>query len=122
LWERLKPLREKMHKLLKRGVRLRVKGTSGFRRDVLALGPALWTFATARGIEPTNNHAERMRRPAVMGRKQGLGSHRVGGCRFVERILTAVRTLRLRGRSVMDYLTEAVRALRCGLSPPALMG
>jgi transposase len=102
-------------------MRLQVKGTSGFCREVLAVEPALWTFATIRGIEPTNNHAERMRRPAVMGRKQGLGSHSVGGCRFVERMMTAVRTLRLRGRSVMDYLTEAVRALRGGLSPPALV-
>jgi transposase len=117
---RIKPLRKKMRELLKRGVRLGVRGTSGFCKDVLGLEPALWTFARVRGIEPTNNHAERMLRPAVMWRKQSLGSHSVGGCRFVERIMTAVQTLRLRGRSVMDYLTQAVKALRCGLSPPAL--
>jgi transposase len=118
-----------MRKWLEQGVRLQVNGTSGFCREVLEVGPALWTFATARGIEPTNNHAERiglrpprrMFRPAVMWRKQGLGSHRVGGCRFVERMMTVLQTLKLRGRSVMDYLTEAVRALRCGLSPPALI-
>jgi hypothetical protein len=39
----------------------------------------------------------------------------------VERIMTAVQTLKLMGRSVMDDLTEAVRALRGGLSPPALI-
>lgn len=120
LQEKIEPLRARMHKLLKRGVRLQVKGTSGFCQEVLYLEPALWTFATVRGIEPTNNHAERMLRPAVMWRKQSLGSHSVGGCRFVERIMTAVQTLKLTGRSVMDYLTEAVRALRCGLAPPLL--
>ncbi len=117
---RITRLRRRMHKLLKYGVRLKVKGTSGFCQDLLNLEPALWTFATTKGIEPTNNHAERMLRPAVMWRKQSLGSHSVSGCRFVERIMTALQTLRLRGRSVIDYLAEAVRALRCGLSPPAL--
>jgi transposase len=116
----LRPLRAKMRKLLKQGVRMQVKGTSGFCREVLELEPALWTFAKVRGIEPTNNHAERMLRPAVMWRKQSQGSHSLRGCRFVERIMTAVQTLKLAGRSAMDYLERAVRALRCGQSPPLL--
>jgi transposase len=118
---RIVPLRKRMQSLLKRGVGLQVKGTSGFCREVLAVEPALWTFATVRGIEPTNNHAERMLRPAVMWRKQSLGSHSVRGCRFVERMMTVVQTLKLRGRSVMDYLEQAVHALRCGRSPPSLL-
>jgi hypothetical protein len=36
-------------------------------------------------------------------------------------MMTVVQTLKLRGRSVMDYLTEAVRALRSGRSPPSLL-
>ena len=56
-----------------------------------------------------------------MWRKQSQGSHSIGVCRFVERIMTAVQTLKLMGRSVMDDLTEAVRALRGGLWPPALI-
>jgi len=118
---RIEPLRAKMRKWIERRVGLQVKGTSGFCREVLKVEPALWTFTTARGIEPTNHHAERMHRPAVMWRKQSLGSHSVGGCRFVERMMTAVQTLKLMGRSVMDYLTEAVRALHGGLWPPALI-
>ena len=121
LAERIQPLRKRMQSLLRRGMGLGVKGTSGFCREVLAVEPALWTFATVRGIEPTNNHAERMLRPAVMWRKQSLGSHSVRGCRFVERMMTAVQTLKLRGRSVMDYLEQAVRALRRGRSPPSLL-
>lgn len=122
LQRKIKPLRAKMRTLLNRGVHLGEKGTSGFCREVLDLEPALWTFATARGIEPTNNHAERMLRPAVMWRKQSLGSHSVRGCRFVERMLTVVQTMKLKGRSAMDYLSEAVWALRRGLLPPALAG
>jgi transposase len=119
--ERIVPLRKRMQSLLKRGMRLQVKGTSGFCREVLAVEPALWTFATVRGIEPTNHHAERMLRPAVMWRKQSQGSHSVGGCRFVERMMTVVQTLKLMGRSVMDYLEQAAHALRCGRSPPSLL-
>jgi len=114
-------LRQRMNKLLKRGMRCRrLKRAAKFCAELLRLEPALWTFARVKGIEPTNNHAERMLRPAVMWRKQSLGSHSIEGCRFVERMMTVLQTLRLRGRSVMDYLEQAVRALRHGLPPPPL--
>jgi len=44
-----------------------------------------------------------------------------GGCRFAERMLTAVQTLRLRGRNVLDYLTRAVAAFRAGQPAPSLL-
>lgn len=116
----LMPVRRTMHDLLKRGVRCKGKRAKQFCRELLRLEPALWTFARVKGIEPTNNHAERMLRPAVMWRKQSLGSHSLGGCRFVERIMTVLQTLRLRSQSVMDYLERAIHALRCGVSPPPL--
>jgi transposase len=116
----LMPARKKMNRLLKRSIRSPAKRAARFCRELLRLEPALWTFARVKGIEPTNNHAERMLRPAVMWRKQSLGSHSLGGCRFVERIMTVLQTLRLRGQSVMDYLEQAIHALRCGVSPPPL--
>jgi transposase len=122
LQQRSERLRRWAHRLLKRGVELKQKGTSGFCKEVLKVETGLWRFTEVEGIEPTNNHAERMLRPAVMWRKQSQGSHSVGGCRFVERIMTAVQSLRLRGRSVLDFLSDAVRALRCGLPPPSLLG
>ena len=109
-----------MKRLLKRGLRSPAKRAGRFCRDLLRLEPALWTFGRVKGIEPTNNHAERMLRPAVMWRKQSLGSHSLGGCRFVERMMTVLQTLRLRGQSVMDYLEQAIIALRSGVSPPLL--
>lgn len=117
----LMPVRKKMNRLLKRGIRSPARRAARFCRELLRLEPALWTFARVKGIEPTNNHAERMLRPAVMWRKQSLGSHSLGGCRFVERMMTVLQTLRLRGRSVMDYLEQAIHALRCGVSPPPLV-
>lgn len=113
-------LRREMNQLLRRGTRCRLKRAAKFCAELLRLEGALWTFARVKGIEPTNNHAERMLRPAVIWRKTSQGSHSLAGCRFVERILTAVQTLRLRGRSVMDYLEQTVHAWRHGLSPPPL--
>jgi transposase len=42
-------------------------------RNLLKLWPALWTFAGRGGVEPTNNHAERALRGAVIYRKLSLG-------------------------------------------------
>ena len=54
--------------------------------------------------EPTNNHAERLRRRGVLWRKNAFGCHSAAGCRFVERMLTAVQTRRLQGHSVLRTL------------------
>ena len=85
------------------------------------MSAALWTFAAKAGVEPTNNHAERMLRPAVMWRKQSLESHSLLGCRFVERTMTALQTLKLQSRSAIDYFEQAIHAFRHGLSPPSLL-
>ena len=114
-------LRPRMKQLLERGSRCRVKRAARFSQALLRLEPALWTFAHVQGIEPTNNHAERMLRPAVIWRKTSQGSHAVAGCRFVERILTVIQTLRLQGRSIMSYLEQTFHAWRHGLSPPPLL-
>ena len=44
------------------------------RQDLLNRWPALWTFTDTDGVEPTNNHAERGLRGAVIYRKLSLGS------------------------------------------------
>jgi transposase len=81
----------------------------------------LWTFARRAGVEPTNNHAERMLRPGVMWRKTSFGSHGQGGCRYAERMLTAVQTLRLQHRRVVGYLADALDAHRRGAPAPKLI-
>jgi uncharacterized protein (DUF3084 family) len=68
---------------------------------------ALWTFVRVRGVEPTNNAAERALRRAVLWRRKSFGTQSKAGSRFVERILSVVATLRQQGRNVMEYLTAA---------------
>ena len=82
--------------------------------------PALWTFARKRGVDPTNNRAERAIRPAVMWRKNCFGTWSEAGGRFVERMLTVAGTLRRQGRNVLDYLTRAITAHRLGQLAPRL--
>jgi transposase len=93
-----------------------------FCANLLALYPALWLFTTMEGVEPTNNHAERILRLGVLWRKNAFGCHSPAGCRFVERMLTVVQTLRLQKRPVLDFLYRAIVAHRTGLPSPQLLG
>jgi len=92
-----------------------------FCENLLALLPAVWRFVMTEGVEPTNNHAERLLRRGVLWRKNAFGSQSDRGCRFVERILTAVQTLRLQDRPVLPYLCDALVAHRNGLKAPSLL-
>jgi transposase len=66
------------------------------------------------------NAAERALRPAMPWQRRSFGCPKDGGCRFVERMLTVVQTLRLQERRVIDYLADAITAHRQGLPPPKL--
>jgi transposase len=44
-----------------------------------------------------------------------------GGSRFVERVLTAVTTLRQQKRNVLEYLTQACEAVLFGRPAPSLL-
>lgn len=114
------PLRRQMRKALRAGADCGQKKTVGLCRGLLKREKALWRFVDTRGLEPTNNLAERMLRPAVIWRKKSFGSHSLGGCRYVERMLSVIQTLRLRRVNVLDYLSATVEAHRKGLPPPAI--
>ena len=81
----------------------------------------MWTFLYKNGVEPTNNHIERLLRPGVLWRKNAFGCHSETGCRFVERILTVVQTLRLQKRRSLDFLYESLSAHRNGRPAPRLL-
>jgi transposase len=106
---------------LRRGSACACAQTAATCRELLEWEPALWTFAYHQEVEPTNNHAERALRPAVLWRKRSFGCHSEEGCRFVERLLTVVQTLRLQSRDVLDYLQAALTAHRNGLPAPKLL-
>jgi hypothetical protein len=88
--------------------------------DLLKIWPALWTFADHGGIEPTNNHAKRALRSAVIYRKLSLGSQSDGGERRIERLLSAHTTCRLQRRSLHTYLIDAIGAHTRGDPVPLL--
>src|SRR5438445_9992080 len=81
----------------------------------------LWTFLRVRGIEPTNNAAERALRHAVLGRKSSGGTASEWGSRFVERVLSVAATCRQQGRNVLEFLTACFRAPTSGGPAPSLL-
>lgn len=95
--------------------------TRALCKNLLKREKALWTFARVEGVEPTNNAAERALRRAVLWRKRSFGCKSEAGCRYVERMLTVVKTLRQQGRPVLDYLEEAIAAHRAGRAAPKLL-
>ena len=80
-------------------------------RNILKWERSLLTFVRVKGIEPTNNQAERQLRRAVIWRRKSFGTQSATGSLFVERILTVVATLRQQGRDVIDYLTAVCRSI-----------
>jgi transposase len=101
------PVRQRFTELLAAGSECRSSKTRGTCRQMQAVAPALWTFVRMKGVEPTNNAAERALRRAVLWRRKSFGTQSEAGSRFVERILSVVTTLRQQGRNVMEYLTAA---------------
>lgn len=121
LAELMEPLVARTNKALVDGAFGADARVTKFCENVLVLEPALWTFVTQEGVEPTNNFMERLLRRAVLWRKRSFGCNSTRGCRFVERILTAVQTCRLRGRNVLEHLHRAIQAHRLGLCGPSLL-
>ena len=91
-----------------------------FANNLLKIWPALWTFASVDGVEPTNNPAERALRAPVIHRKVSLGTQSNNGERFAERALSAAATCRQQRRSLFTYLSELIIAHTRGDPFPAL--
>jgi transposase len=121
LQERLEPARSALRLLLEEGTRCPETKTATFCQNLLDVEPALWTFLHRAGVDPTNNLIERLVRSAVLWRKIAFGSQSEEGCRFVERILTVVGTLRLQQRPVLEFLVDSLRAHRDDCPPPKLL-
>jgi transposase len=110
--DQVAPLMLELLGVFQKGSRSRDGKTARFCQRLLKLYPALWAFVAMEGVEPTNNHAERVQRLAVLYRKNCFGCHSDSGCRFVERLLTVVQTLRLQKRPVLSFLTQVLTAHR----------
>lgn len=116
---KMEPLRKQVEDVLEWGADIGVQ----WRKfdDILKHREALWTFVKVDGVEPTNNHAEKQVRHAVLLRKVSLGTQSVRGSVFIERMLTVVATLRKQHRNAHEFLTEACRARITGSAAPSLL-
>jgi transposase len=112
LLERIGPLQEELRALFEEaaGKSARNRRHRSFARNLLKGWPALWSFASVPGVEPTNNHAERGLRGAVIYRKLSLGSQSEEGERTIARLLSASVTCRLQRRSLFAYLSDVLAA------------
>jgi transposase len=109
----------RLPRVLESGQQCGCDKTANFCTALLKLWPALWTFVTVPGIEPTNNAAEQAIRPAVLWRKGSFGTQSTTGNRFVERLLSVAATCKQQDRSLLAYLTPAAPPPRPGaLCPP----
>jgi len=115
------PLMARVNTLLQEGVANADAKAQGTCRNLLKREAALWTFVWEPGVEPTNNSAERPLRRAVLWRRRSFGTQSEAGSQFVERILTAVTTLRQQRRDVLEYLTAACAAAICKSPAPSLL-
>jgi len=122
--ERLAPVREQVHRLLVNAAdHAPSKRASRVCAGLLKGEDKLWIFLEHEGVSPTNNHAERCARKAVLWRAVSFGSDSAIGSRYAERILTIVNTLRLqnRDRELLDWLVAARVAQLNGQPGPNLL-
>ncbi len=82
---------------------------------------SFFTFITTPGIEPTNNLAEQAIRFVAIHRRMTQGTRSESGRTWCERIWTAVVTCEQQGRSLFDYLCQAVTNTFHGDSVPSLV-
>ena len=118
----IEPIQTQLRALLEQASpkRTRNRWHRRFANNLLKVWPALWTFATIDGVEPTNNPAERALRAPVIYRKVSLGTQSKDGERFAERALSAAATCRQQHRSLFSYLSELLIAHSRGDPFPAL--
>ena len=117
----VQPIRREVKGLLQVGVLTNQSTTRKTCANIIKLEPALWTFIDHEGIEPTNNAAERPLRRGVLWRKHCFGTQSEQGSLFVERILTAVLTLRQQKRDVLEFLTQVCHARNGAAHSPSLL-
>lgn len=113
--------RPDVHQTLEADSRCGCPKTEATCCDLLALEPALWTFARVEGIEPTNNAAEKLQRHPAQWRKTSYGSDSLTGDRFVANILSILATCRQQGKRVLKVLTACSQAVLTGSPPLSLL-
>jgi transposase len=118
----MKPIQDELRELLEHAGRKskRTRLHRRFANNPLKIWPALWTFVTVDGVEPTNNCAERALRGPVINRKLSHGTQSEDGEHFIERALSASATYRLQGHPLFAYMRQLLTAHARGDPLPTL--
>lgn len=119
LWESLQPVRQRFGKLLWDGrlgndeklqgiaTRLQEKWTS-------------WFLFPERGLDATNNGAERALRPGVIWRGISMGTRSEEGVAYVSRLMTALETAKRQGKPTMPFLVKLLQCHQAGITSPPI--
>jgi hypothetical protein len=107
-------IRKRIKALLEEGV---ARGVSKCA-TILKVEPQLWIFTQKKGIEPTNNAAERAIRPAVLWKKRSFGVESDRGARYAESMLSIWMTCRCNGVNPVKFLNELVCNSRSNAPAP----
>jgi transposase len=82
-------------------------------------GAELLTFVEFEGVPPSNNHAEREIRPAVLMRKASYGNQSARGATTRGILMSVCRTLKKRGQDPLQTIVDALRTYATtGQLPP----
>jgi transposase len=119
--DQMDPVSEAMVALLREAAVCPDAKVCGMATEMLKLKDALFTFVNVEGVEPTNNVSERQIRPGVLLRKLSFGTESEAGSRFVERVLTAVASLRQQRRDVLGFFVAAHHAALFNRNGPSLL-
>ncbi len=114
-------LRAQIELLLDEGAALPIKGFQGACRNLLEHREAMWCFVSERGVDPTNNHAERELRGLVCWRRSTGGSRSDRGDLFAANLKSVIHTCRKQRRHVLTYLHSAIHAALRGRKTPSLI-
>ena len=110
-----------MYSVLRQGKKLLGSKTGKFCAKLLRERKSLWHFLKNDKISPTNNHAERQVRHAVIWRKKCYGTQSARGELFVERILTVLKTCQQKSKNIFEFISRSVRSTWCGDTHPSLV-
>jgi hypothetical protein len=107
-------IKEEFHYLFKLGQRADTHnfklGITGRFCERILREDKLWAFIEDSILDLTNNLSERKLRPAGLWRKISFGNKSARGEQFVEKILSVVKTIKIQGRNILNYLVVCFSA------------
>lgn len=112
LVSKVRPIAKKLFALANQHLHVADKDVRNLAWAFVEHHESFFTFVRKKGVEPTNNRAERCLRPAVQWRKVSFGTRSAEGELAVARLLTITQTCQLQQLNALVYLTAAIRCHR----------